>query len=244
MEEIIEMKHCKKCDNDYPKTEEYFYKQKSNKCKSGYYLQSQCKECTKKLYKNWRKKNPDKVKENCKRQASKEERKKYVRKYAKEQRESGYQKEYQQKYPDKMKIYSQNHQHKEHNITEEEWKMCKEYFNNNCAYCGLPIEEHFMKYNGSLRKSDLHKEHVDNNGSNDLSNCIPSCQSCNSQKWEFEFDKWYNENNPNFTQERYDKIIKWLNEDYIIYINYNNTNLINYKNIEEYKEMFEIINNN
>lgn len=55
-------------------------------------------------------------------------------------------------------------------------------------------------------------------GSNKLDNCIPACKSCNSHKWKFDFSKWYNENNPNYNQERFDKIQKWLNEDYKKYL--------------------------
>ena len=36
------MKTCKKCNTDYPATEEYFYK---TKAKGKYYLQSRCKSC-------------------------------------------------------------------------------------------------------------------------------------------------------------------------------------------------------
>ena len=114
--------------------------------------------------------------------------------------------------PDKLKGYVANHQ--SHNITKKEWEYCKQYFNYECAYCGLPLSEHYRKYKGERIKSDFHKEHVDHNGTNDLSNCIPSCTSCNSQKWKFELDTFYNESNGNYTQERYDKIKQWLNEDY------------------------------
>ena len=53
---------------------------------------------------------------------------------------------------------------------------------------------------------------------NDLSNCIPACNSCNSSKWEHSFDEWYMPNNPIYSQVRLDKINKWLNKDYKFYI--------------------------
>jgi 5-methylcytosine-specific restriction endonuclease McrA len=114
---------------------------------------------------------------------------------------------------ERCKVYNLNRRHKNHDITEIEWLLCKEYFNNSCAYCGMILEEHKEIFN-----QDLHKEHKDDNGSNDLSNCIPGCKNCNSQKWKFEFDEWYNENNSVYTKERYDKIIQWLNSDYILYL--------------------------
>jgi len=66
-----------------------------------------------------------------------------------------------------------------------------------------------------MQLGDLHKEHIDDNGKDDLSNCIPSCKSCNSSKWKFDFEDWYKKQKF-FTEERYNKIIKWLKEDYIM----------------------------
>lgn len=124
-----------------------------------------------------------------------------------------YQKEYQQKHPEQMKIYSEHRQSKQHNITKQEWISCKSYFGNYCAYCGMTEEKH-----KELIGTDFHKEHVVFNGANDLSNCVPSCRDCNSKKWKFSLDEWYNEKNPNYTKERYDKIMKWITEDYKKYI--------------------------
>lgn len=67
--------------------------------------------------------------------------------------------------------------------------------------------------NGELKNIDLHKEHVDDSGANDLSNCIPSCQSCNSSKHIFDFETWYRKYE-HFNEKRLHKIIKWLVEDY------------------------------
>jgi len=111
-----------------------------------------------------------------------------------------------------------NRQHKNHNITKGEWESCKKYFDYKCAYCGFPIEDHYRIYAGKLQKIDLHKEHVDHEGSSDLSNCVPSCKTCNDFKHKFELDEWYNKYNINYTKERYDKIIKWITEDYEQYI--------------------------
>lgn len=116
-----------------------------------------------------------------------------------------------------MSIYRKNRQHKNHNITDEEWIACKEYFNNECAYCGLPLREHWIMYSGNKILGDFHKEHINDNGSNDLSNCIPSCKSCNSQKWETPFEQWYNKNNPRYTKEKFKKILKWKQKDYLQY---------------------------
>jgi hypothetical protein len=119
---------------------------------------------------------------------------------------------------EKQKVYQKKYKKKKHKITKQEWLDCKNYFNNCCAYCELPVEEHYRRYNKGIQKIDLHKEHIDDNGTNDLSNCVPSCQSCNSGKREEEFNVWYNKDNHKFTQERYNRIIKWLTEDYKLFI--------------------------
>ena len=122
--------------------------------------------------------------------------------------------QYRQNNPDKIKQYNLHRkQNKKHKISKKEWESCKEYFNNSCAYCGISNEDAKKKY-----KNYLHKEHVDYNGANDLSNCVPACKSCNSLKWEYTLEDWYNKNNSRFTQERLDKIYKWLNKDYKNYI--------------------------
>lgn len=44
-------------------------------------------------------------------------------------------------------------------LTETEWRNCKEYFNNECAYCGRTEDENLEIY-GKL----LIREHVENYG--------------------------------------------------------------------------------
>lgn len=117
-----------------------------------------------------------------------------------------------------MKKAREKRVEKIHIISSTEWKNCKTYFENSCAYCGLPIEKHFIKYKDTLRHQDLHRDHADDEGSNGLDNCIPACESCNCSKHSSTFEEWYTPNNPVFSQERLDKINRWLNEDYILYI--------------------------
>ncbi|MDD2495986.1 MAG: HNH endonuclease, partial [Tissierellia bacterium] len=103
---------------------------------------------------------------------------------------------------------------KEHKISDKEWDDCKFYFNHRCAYCGMPIEEHFIFRRGKWRWIDFHKEHVIDQGRNDIKNTVPSCQTCNSSKHTSSLNSWYNKNNPNYTYERYHKIYTWLRYDY------------------------------
>lgn len=55
---------------------------------------------------------------------------------------------------------------------------------------------------------------MDDKGANDLSNCVPACNSCNSQKWTFTLDQWYTTINPDFTLERLKKIKQWIDVDH------------------------------
>ena len=117
-------------------------------------------------------------------------------------------------HPEKVKEHNQyRYQHKKHEISKKEWNSCKQYFNYKCAYCGMTEEDHKKIVN-----QQLHKEHVNHFGSNGLENCVPSCKTCNSSKHTYELDEWYNEKNPNFTQERLNKIKAWMNNDYKKYV--------------------------
>jgi predicted ATP-dependent protease len=115
--------------------------------------------------------------------------------------------------PEKVKLYNEKRRNKIHNISEKQWDNCKFYFNHRCAYCGLLIEEHFILRKGQLKWIDFHKEHVIDQGRNDIKNCIPSCQTCNSEKNTKTFNEWYNKNNLKYSLDRYMRIYKWIRYD-------------------------------
>lgn len=69
-----------------------------------------------------------------------------------------------------------------------------------------------------IYKQDLHREHVDHDGSNKLDNCAPSCRSCNSSKYNKEIDDWYNESNEYFTIERLQRLNSWRDSDHKKYL--------------------------
>jgi hypothetical protein len=183
-----------------------------NKSKPERGFQSTCKPCTSKRSHNWALENQTQMRKIRIKHSRKEHVKIRDKENKKKYRDKGGQTEWQRNNPDKVKQYRKNH--RDHEMSESEWTACKKYFDDSCAYCGLHVSEHFNKYKGKMRWTDLHKEHVDDEGANDISNCVPSCQSCNSQKWEFSLDEWYNPSNEKYIVERYEKIIKWLNEDY------------------------------
>jgi HNH endonuclease len=121
-------------------------------------------------------------------------------------------KEYYYENREKFMEYRSKRANKIHDIDKNEWEACKDYFDNSCAYCGL-TEEKAKEMQGQY----LHKEHVDHEGLNDLSNCVPVCKSCNSSKRDYHVDEWYNENNANFTKERLELIKHWLDTDHLKY---------------------------
>lgn len=202
-------KLCNRCNEWFPCTEEYFYKTNKNNKDN---LFPYCKKCNIKQSMKWIKNHPDKRKVSNRKQNSKYTHKISRRNAEKNRREDGTTKIWRLNNLEKIKIY--NKKHKKHDITKEEWNKCKEYFNYKCAYCGLPLKKHLIKYNGNLINGDFHKDHVQHKGSNKLNNCVPACKQCNSEKNIFTLKEWYNKENIKYSKERYDKILQWINKDW------------------------------
>ncbi|MBT2759953.1 HNH endonuclease [Paenibacillus sp. ISL-20] len=190
---------CRTCQRNYNK--EQYLKDRENRIKKAY-----------QRILNNRESHLESLKKNNARQKTKE----MVRKGGIKYRKSDKYAVWKDKNKDRFIVYS--HNHRNHNITKNEWKLCKVYFDESCAYCGLHKNNHYVTRIGKKMLFDLHKEHVVHNGANDLSNCIPSCSACNSEKNTKDIDEWYNESNVKFNQERYSKIIKWLHEDCKLFI--------------------------
>lgn len=186
-------------------------------------LVPQCKECNRKRSNKYRVKHKKQHNAYCRRY--REEHKELInerkRKWFADNIDHAmeYQKEWNDNHKDRILEYSTFRQmHKTHKITKEEWESCKAYFNYECAYCGLPIQEHLARRKGKLIHMDLHKEHVNHDGSNEIDNCVPSCRRCNSQKNTLNFEMWYKNRCKYYSDERYRKIKKWINEDCYKYI--------------------------
>jgi hypothetical protein len=215
--EITE-RQCTTCQDWKEETTDNFYMMNKLKPQKGF--MAECKDCIKKKaneYGHSHKEKKNKIDREY-REANKAERKVKEKVWRDNNKENLYNnlKKFQKNNPDRLKYY--NNQHSNHDITTKEWESCKKYFNHRCAYCGLPIEEHYITRKGITKLGDFHKEHVVHKGSNGLDNCVPSCGSCNSSKWEHPFENWYNKENINYTEERYQKIIQWLNGDYEQYV--------------------------
>jgi hypothetical protein len=206
--EIENYKICTICNRNFPKTEEYFYKNKTNS-KDG--LSPWCKECAIAKQQKRQNDNPERLKKYTKQRYINKKDNYFIpmaAEYRDKHRENYkiWSKQWRKENPNKCREYQEERkQHKEHKITNEEWKQCKQYFNYSCAYCGMSEEEHKKKFN-----QQLHKEHAINDGGNGIENCVPSCKSCNGIKHKLDWNIWLNEENINYTIERYNKILEWL----------------------------------
>jgi len=127
-------------------------------------------------------------------------------------------KEWRKNHPEQLSIYNKKHTNKSHRISQKEWDCCKGYFKNQdgescCAYCALTERENKERYN-----QQLHKEHVIHSGKDNLTNCVPSCKICNSEKHTASLNSWYNKSNHSYSRERYLKIYQWIRWDCKKYI--------------------------
>jgi hypothetical protein len=221
----ITERYCNTCGEWKEENTDNFYLRNKSKPEKGY--GSECKICASKRSYEIQLKNPERTTKSKQKYYQNNLDKWYNDRieYYKTHDGKEIQKRWYQNNPEKAKENQQYRQkHKMHDITNEQWQACKEYFNNSCAYCGLPIEKHTATRNNKTINMDLHKEHVDDEGSNGLENCVPSCQSCNSSKRQYKLGVWYSPKNKRrggkvFLQERLDKINKWITEDYKQYIN-------------------------
>lgn len=203
---VVTEKQCKICKETKPLDEYYSIEKTNSKGKEYTYFFPHCKKCNIEKAKN---SNFDKElhKELCRQWRNRPENRGSIRKHLNKYRDKGGQLEWQRNNKDKIQEYA--NQHQSHEITTKEWESCLKYFNYSCAYCGISQEDAKEKYNNYF-----HKEHVNHKGSNDLSNCVPACKSCNSKKWTYELEEWYKTGNPNYQKRRLNKILKWTNKEY------------------------------
>jgi hypothetical protein len=205
-------KKCSKCSEEKawkPMTEEYFYKWSYGTVDE---YHSQCIECQLKYRKELNKKPEQKEAQSKRFKEWYENNKEYMLalndKWFEENKEKteAYMRWYRRLYKEKIKEYSQNHRN--HDITKSEWDYCLKIFNNSCVYCGISEDEAKEKYN-----EKLHKDHVDNEGYNDIRNGIPACKGCNDRKLTFDIEEWFKKQKF-FSEDKLNKIIWWITEGY------------------------------
>lgn len=131
------------------------------------------KERHKELAKQWKHDNREKVNELSRQYYArhKEQHGLITKKWKLEHREER-NIQWQQRYAKKKEL--------EYTLTKEQWNYIKEYFNNECAYCG--------------RKKKLTQDHfvpLTKAGEYSHNNIVPSCLSCNSSKSNKSFFEWY-----------------------------------------------------
>lgn len=210
-----DLKECTKCNKKYPATDEFFYKQKTHTKKNGvkYTLSSWCKECSRVRSYSFYIKNKEShlaqkrehydVDEKFRQEKLKKQ--KVIDRRNKETKKL-YMKQWQKENKDKVYKYAKDKRgNKEHDISETELFECLDFFNNSCAYCGITEGEAYERF-GQL----LHRDHIDPDGANDITNCAPACRGCNTSKHVSELNEWYNKDNPVYSKRRYNKIIKWI----------------------------------
>lgn len=133
-----------------------------------------------------------------------------MRKASEKQRKEGKQKQWQIDNPKRVSELAQKHRN--HDISTQEWNNELKVFDFKCAYCDISQEDAKKR-----DKQQLHKDHVDHQGYNDLRNSAPACRSCNDKKWQHDMETWFREQ-PFFTEEKLQKILWWCNEGYKDYI--------------------------
>lgn len=212
----IQYKKCSNCDCWKPMNRKYYYFNNSSKIIP---YHSCCIECLIEKSVKYKRENIEKVKEYNRRYNATPYSKNAVKIANMRYRETGKNKLWQQRNKDKLKEYRDNRKiHKSHNINKNEWENCKNYFSYRCAYCGLAIEDHYIVFKGNVQIGDFHKDHFIHEGSNDLSNCVPACKSCNCSKHDKQFEEWFSNDNSIFNVNRYNKIVKWISGDYRKYL--------------------------
>jgi len=83
-------------------------------------------------------------------------------------------------------------------LTNDEWQENLKYFDYSCAYCGSD--------------KSITKDHViplTKGGTTSKCNVIPACNSCNTSKLNYDFEKWYKKQEF-FSDERFKKILNLI----------------------------------
>lgn len=215
----MSMKTCKKCGETFPLTEQYFQKRKDSK--DGF--RNECKACRKSYLAKYKQKNSEKIREMDKKynQINRDKRIEYKRTnrdrlrecdklYKKKNRELIREQErrYRKRHPEivrlrnkiKLQRYKAKVKRLPRDFTKDDWINCLEYFNNECAYCGV---------SGKNLEQD-HFVPVNKGGGYTKDNIVPACKSCNGSKQDNDFEAWYSQQ-PFCDDFRKRKLLEYLN---------------------------------
>ncbi len=188
-------------------TTDYFYANNKNSIDG---LSTRCKRCDIIRSNINQIENRDRAYEQHKKYRKSDKYMKWGRKHGQEQKESGYMTQWRKDNPEKVNYLSSLHRN--HDVSKAEEDAMLKIFNYSCAYCGMSLKNHKIKFG-----EKLHNDHVDDDGYNDLRNDVPACKSCNCSKHTSNLEEWY-EKQDFYTGERYNKIIWWITIGYKDYI--------------------------
>ena len=223
------MKKCNTCGKWLVANNINFYKEKKGK----YGLRGQCKEC-RKIYvdknkqhtKEYNKKRYEDNREYLLNQAKKRQKENWDDYYKRnkckilKRKKIWYENnKNKESYKIKRKEYRDNNPHVQFNsnnkrrlreesqgrgITKEQWYEMMMFFDFKCAYSG----EYLGNENNKDKRTIDHIVALDNNGENEIWNCIPMKKGYNTSKHTKYMLEWYLEQ-PFFSIERLTKIYEW-----------------------------------
>lgn len=174
------MKKCIRCSETKPLNEFV----KDNRRLNG--VGSHCSKCVNEIAKIWRDNNPERARENSRRNASKQYAENplvyYLRnlKWRKKNPEkiSEYNHTYHKEHPEQAHINQQNRRAMMKNsngkFTNQEWENLKKQYNFACLRCG--------KNEPEIKLTPDHVKPLKQGGENIIDNIQPLCHSCNSSK--------------------------------------------------------------
>lgn len=106
---------------------------------------------------------------------------------------------YKQQHRKSEQIRNKRKKETKNTFSDYDWKFCKQFFENKCAYCG--------------KEEALTRDHINplcKGGATIPENILAVCHSCNNLKSSFDFKDWYRKQEF-FTIERYNKILEYIN---------------------------------
>lgn len=198
-------KKCSMCGEEKPSTKEHFCVGKSYK--DG--LRPYCRVCNRKRDRQYWQKNREVLLQK-RRHYYEENRHVFSEKnkvYRENNKESiremkrQYSKTPKGREIDNVKV--QRYQAREKNLPAtfivDQWRLCKSFFQDSCAYCGKP----------SKRLQQDHVVPVASGGGYVAENIVPTCRRCNMNKGKQEFSSWYS-NYQHYSEERLSRIESYL----------------------------------
>lgn len=191
----IPLKHCPKCDSDFPATPEYFYRAKRNR--DG--LNTYCKECDRHSVNTWYQQNKQRAIStkrtwlNTNRSHHRVLTRIWSQSHPEQHRE--YARRYHAKHPEKSREKSRIRRARKANVlytfTVSHERIALDYFNGCCAVCNRQLQDLFGTHT-------VHWDHwipLSKGGHTTPDNMVPLCggmDGCNNRKYSNDPIEWIN----------------------------------------------------